>query len=74
MLVVFQKIKKDFIGDVFVIQNLIRNHAKKDVLMILIAKDMLSIVPCQLAHATSLQPLNVHQIAEGHTTRAISKH
>ena len=73
MLVVFQKRKEDFIGDVFVIQNLIRNHAKKDVLMILIAKDMSSIVPCQLDHAILLQPLNVHQIAEGHTMMAISK-
>ena len=74
MLVVFQTRKEDFIEDVFVMHNQIRNLAKKGVLMILIVKDMSSIVQSLLARAIWLQILSVRQIAEGLSMLTMSEH
>ena len=70
---VYQTREEDFIEDVFVMQIHILDRAKRDVLMMSIAKVMPYIDLCQLDLVISQQPLNVHPIVGDHLIQKVSK-
>ena len=71
---VYQTREEDFIGDVFVMQIQILDHAKRDVSMMPTAKVTLYIDLCRLDHVISQQLLNVHSIVGDHSILKISRH
>ena len=71
---VYQRREEDFIEDVFVMQIQILDRAKRDVLMIPIAKVTPYIDLCRLDLVISQQSLNVHPIVGDHSIPRMSEH